>query len=52
MAVWSRPVPLTPLEALELGLSAYDAAYLWLARELNVELVSLDARLDAGDTAP
>jgi predicted nucleic acid-binding protein len=27
------------------GLTAYDAAYLWLARALGVELVSLDARL-------
>jgi predicted nucleic acid-binding protein len=26
-------------------LSAYDAAYVWLARALGVELVSLDARL-------
>ncbi|MFH1765475.1 MAG: type II toxin-antitoxin system VapC family toxin [Gemmatimonadota bacterium] len=29
------------------GLTAYDATYLWLARELEVELVSLDARLNA-----
>jgi predicted nucleic acid-binding protein len=28
------------------GLTAYDASYLWLARELDVELVTLDARLD------
>ena len=33
--------------ARETGLTAYDAAYLWLARELDVELVSLDARLNA-----
>jgi predicted nucleic acid-binding protein len=31
--------------AEETGLTAYDAAYVWLARTLGVELVSLDARL-------
>jgi predicted nucleic acid-binding protein len=29
------------------GLSAYDASYLWLARNLNAELVTLDRRLAA-----
>lgn len=29
------------------GLTAYDAAYLWLARSLEAELVTLDARLRA-----
>lgn len=28
-----------------LNLSSYDASYLWLARHLNVELVTLDERL-------
>ena len=28
------------------GLSAYDASYLWLALELDAELVTLDAKLD------
>jgi predicted nucleic acid-binding protein len=33
------------LLAGETGVTAYDAAYLWLARTLGVELVSLDQRL-------
>jgi len=33
------------LLAEKTGLTAYDAAYLWLAQTLGVELVSLDARL-------
>lgn len=37
------------LEAVELarhtGLSAYDASYLWLARDLPAELITLDGRL-------
>lgn len=32
--------------ALETGLTAYDAAYLWLARESGAELVTLDAQLE------
>ena len=28
------------------GLAVYDATYLWLARELDVELVTLDEKLD------
>ena len=31
--------------AADTGLTAYDAAYLWLARTLAVELISLDDRL-------
>ena len=31
--------------ALQSGLTAYDASYLWLARELGAELVTLDAQL-------
>jgi predicted nucleic acid-binding protein len=27
------------------GLTAYDASYLWLARELSAELVTLDGQL-------
>ena len=35
--------------ARETGLTAYDAAYLWLAREMDVELVSLDTRMNAAE---
>ena len=33
--------------ALETGLTAYDASYLWLARRLGAEVVTLDRALDA-----
>jgi predicted nucleic acid-binding protein len=33
--------------ALETGLTGYDASYLWLARALGAELVTLDERLAA-----
>lgn len=33
--------------AAAIGLSAYDASYLWLARELNAELLTLDHALAA-----
>lgn len=29
------------------GLTAYDASYLWLAQQLNAELVTLDRQLEA-----
>jgi predicted nucleic acid-binding protein len=29
------------------GLTVYDASYLWLARKLSVEMVTLDLRLEA-----
>lgn len=32
--------------AVETGLTAYDASYLWLARELRADLVTLDAALN------
>lgn len=43
---WSdvEPGPVLDL-ALETGLTAYDAIYLWLARHLNAELVTLDSEL-------
>jgi predicted nucleic acid-binding protein len=31
--------------ALEKGLTAYDAAYLWLAQQIGAELVTLDEKL-------
>ena len=42
-----HPVPVQPLHALALrtGLSAYDAAYLWLAAELEAPLATFDLRL-------
>jgi predicted nucleic acid-binding protein len=39
------PGELIPI-AQATGLTAYDAAYLWLARELGAELVTLDHELD------
>ena len=33
--------------ALRTGLTAYDANYLWLARDLSIELVTLDRQLAA-----
>jgi predicted nucleic acid-binding protein len=33
--------------AVEKGITAYDASYLWLSRALKVPLVTLDDRLDA-----
>ncbi len=34
------------------GLSAYDASYLWLAYQLNAELVTLDRQLARAATSP
>ena len=33
--------------AKDTGLTAYDASYLWLARHLGAELVTLDTKLAA-----
>lgn len=39
--------------ALQTGLTAYDASYLWLARDLSIELVTLDRQLAAfAEAAP
>jgi predicted nucleic acid-binding protein len=46
--VWSDVEPGPVLElAMETGLTAYDASYLWLARHLDAELVTLDSDLAA-----
>ena len=34
------------------GLSLYDASYLWLARHLGVELVTLDKKLERAAATP
>ena len=45
-----QEVEVPPVEATELsertGLTVYDAAYLWLARAIGAELVTLDERLE------
>lgn len=41
------PPPEAGEVARETGLTAYDAAYLWLARHLEAPLVTLDGRLGA-----
>lgn len=53
-----------PIEAVEIdhsgalrladenGLTTYDASYLWLARKLDAELVTLDAQLQAAVASP
>ena len=37
--------------AIKTGLTAYDASYLWLARQLHTELVTLDRQLALAATA-
>ena len=37
--------------AAETGLTAYDASYLWIARQFQAELVTLDRQLAAADAA-
>jgi len=50
----AQPISLDPVDfssvlelAIETGLSAYDASYLWLARHLAAPLVTLDRKLAA-----
>jgi predicted nucleic acid-binding protein len=38
--------------ALDSGLTVYDASYLWLARQLGAELVTLDKELGRAATSP
>jgi predicted nucleic acid-binding protein len=48
-------VPIDPPEVVALaeatGLTAYDACYLWLARTLRADLITLDRRLAAAADA-
>jgi predicted nucleic acid-binding protein len=37
--------------AVQTGLTAYDASYLWVAREMRAELVTLDRQLANADAA-
>jgi predicted nucleic acid-binding protein len=37
--------------AIRTGLTAYDASYLWLARELKADVVTLDKALDSAATS-
>jgi predicted nucleic acid-binding protein len=52
-AAWGMPITFFDIDPVDvfalaerLRLSAYDASYLWLARNLGVELVTLDEKLD------
>jgi predicted nucleic acid-binding protein len=45
------PVPEVILLAERLRLTVYDAAYVWVARALRAELVTLDARLRRSTSA-
>ncbi len=52
-ASWGTPINFLDVDPVEvvglagrLGLSGYDASYLWLARHLDAELVTLDEKLE------
>ncbi|HZP48660.1 MAG TPA: type II toxin-antitoxin system VapC family toxin [Vicinamibacterales bacterium] len=52
--VWQLEVRYRPIDrravietALQTGLTAYDASYLWLSRQLGVPLITLDRKLAA-----
>ena len=51
-----REVPVPPGSLMEtaarVGLTTYDAAYLWLAAELGAELVTLDQKLRRAASGP
>lgn len=53
MAIETASVDQTEVIALgeQTGLTAYDAGYLWLARRLDCELVTLDRRLQSALTS-
>ena len=46
IAEYSAPADAVLDLADRLGVSAYDAAYVWVARSLDAELVTLDRKLD------
>lgn len=48
---WSVPPTEATLTALATGLTAYDAAYVWLAGFLGADLVTLDGRVAAAPSA-
>jgi predicted nucleic acid-binding protein len=54
LAITRVPVPALDLLRLarETGLTAYDAAYLWLARTQDAELVTLDQQLSQFTRTP
>ncbi len=58
-AAWDTPINFADVDPIEvvtlagrLGLSGYDASYLWLARHLGAELVTLDEKLGKASKRP
>lgn len=58
-AAWDTPIDFLDIDPVEVvalagrfGLSGYDASYLWLARHLGAELVTLDEKLGRASKKP